>query len=393
MIEEPEANSEAEAAYGDLEEELLAIIGGALLATAVFDAKSLNKAAQEVYRSVNRTIAQSKGRLDKAAIDDLVGLYVLDAVSDVKGSSVDAKELIKDAEKAAYVAYGRYVNDAKYMADGMANNARRDYLRAARKAARNVDKVGTRPAMAEAVAELAKQGITAYTYTRKDGVEVRVPVDVGIRRAMQSNDNLQARGANTLSVAAKTTGLVEVSKTAGARKSHAKWQGKVYQLEGSSKEYPNFYKACKWGDPVDGIGGYNCGHRFRVYYPSMGKQFKDPNEGTGYTTAQVRELKTQQRAHESSLRKMKREREVLKRMGLDTKDVNKRIHNKSKQLNDLINANSRVLKRESWRETIYEKARKEVNASGVVQLDRVSQKKVKNAQEARFSRYEQEKSV
>lgn len=388
MIEEPEANSEAEAAYEDLEGELLAIIGGALLATAVFDAKSLNKAAQEVYRNVNRTIAQSKGKLDKAAIDDLVGLYVLDAVSDAKGSSVDAKELIKDAEKAAYVAYGRYINDAKFMADGMANNARRDYLRAARKAAKRVDDVGE-VAIRDAVAELAQRGITAYTYMRKDGVEVRVPVDVGIRRAMQSNDNLQARGANTLSVAAKTTGLVEVSKTAGARKSHAKWQGKVYQLEGSSKEYPNFYQACKWGDPVDGIGGYNCGHRFRVYYPSMGKQFKDPNEGTGYTTAQVRELKTQQRAHENSLRKMKREREVLKKLGLDTKDVNKRIRNKTAELKQLIEDNPKVLKRESWRETIYEKARKEVDALGVVQLDKVSQKKIRNAQEAKFSRYEQ----
>lgn len=376
MIEEPEANSEAEAAYEELEAELLAIIGGALLATAAFDSKTLNKAAQDVYRKVNKQIAQSRGDLDKAALNDLIGSYVLDALSDASGSSLDAQEVLKSAEKSAYEAYGRYVNDARYMADGMASNARRDYLRAARKAVHKVDKVGTRPAMAEAIAELAQKGVTAYTYTRKDGVEVRVPVDVGIRRAIQSNDNLEARGANTLDVAAKTTGLVEVSTTAGARKSHARWQGKVYQLEGSSKEYPNFYKACKWGDPVDGIGGYNCQHRFRVYYPSMGKQFKDPLEGTGYTTAQVRELKTQQRAYENNLRKMKREREVLKKLNLDTKDVNKRLRNTTDKLNKLITDNPKVLKRERWRETIYEKARKEVNAFGVVQLDRVSRKRI-----------------
>lgn len=371
-MEEPEANSEAEEEYENLDVELLAIIGSTLLATSAFDAKSLNKKAQEVQRKANSTVANSKKKLDTAALNDLLGTFILDAIQVVPGSEPD----IEDAEQEAAKAYKRYLDDAEIMQRGMITSARRQYLEAARKAATRVDKVGTRRAMAEAVSELAQKGITCYEYTRKDGVIVQVPTDVGIRRAIKSNDNLRSRANTTLGTASRTTGLVEVSITAGARKSHAKWQGKVYQLEGSSKEYPNFYKACKWGDPVDGILGYNCGHRFRVYYPELGKQYTDPLDGTGYTNAQVRDLKTTQRKYENDLRKLKREREVLKKCGLDTKDVNKKIRAKSTQIDKLVDENSQVLKRERWRESIYEKARREVDAIGAVQVD---EKKIKKA--------------
>lgn len=375
-MEEPEANSEAEEVYENLDVELLAIIGSTLLATSAFDAKSLNKKAQEVQRKANSTVANSKKKIDTAALNDLLGTFILDAIQVVPSAEPD----IKDAEQEAAKAYKRYLDDAEIMQRGMITSARRQYLEAARKAATMVDKVGTRPAMADAISELAQKGITCYEYTRKDGVVVQVPTDVGIRRAIKSNDNLRSRANTTLGTASRTTGLVEVSITAGARKSHARWQGKVYQLEGSSKEYPNFYKACKWGDPVDGILGYNCGHRFRVYYPGLGKQYTDPLDGTGYTNAQVRDLKTTQRKYENDLRKLKREREVLKKCGLDTKDVNKKIRAKSAQIDKLIDENSKVLKRERWRETIYEKARREVDAYGTVHIDKSTARKISEAE-------------
>lgn len=375
-MQEPEANSEAEEAYDGLEIELLAIIASALLATSSFDSKTLNATAQDVYREVNSKVANSKQKLDMAALNDLIGTCILDAIQVSAMPDVDPKYEQEQAEKEAAKAYKRYTKDAAAIQKGIVVNSRRAYLDAARKAAHNVDRIGTKQAVKDAVVELAQRGITCYEYTRKDGVIVQVPVDVGIRRAIKSNDNLQDRATATLHAAARTTGLVEVSTTAGARKSHAKWQGKVYQLEGSSKEYPNFYKACKWGDPVDGILGYNCGHRFRPYYPAMGKQYKDPLEGTDYTNEQVRELKTTQRKYENDIRKLKREREVLRKCGLDTKDVNVKIKAKEAQLNKFIDDNSQVLRRERWRETIYEKARKEADTFGVVSVD---EKKIKRA--------------
>lgn len=376
-MQEPEANSEAEEAYDGLEIELLAIIASALLATSSFDSKTLNATAQDVYREVNSKVANSKQKLDMAALNDLIGTCILDAIQVSAMPDIDPEYEQEQAEKEAAKAYKRYAKDAAAIQKGIVVNSRRAYLDAARKAAHNVDRVGTKQAVKDAVVELAQRGITCYEYTRKDGVIVQVPVDVGIRRAIKSNDNLQDRATATLHAAARTTGLVEVSTTAGARKSHAKWQGKVYQLEGSSKEYPNFYKACKWGDPVDGILGYNCGHRFRPYYPAMGKQYKDPLEGTDYTNEQVRELKTTQRKYENDIRKLKREREVLRKCGIDTKDVNVKIKAKEAQLNKLIDDNSQVLRRERWRETIYEKARKEAAEAGTVHLDRAAKNRVK----------------
>ena len=361
-MEEYEATSEAEGAYESLETELLTMIGAALLGTAAFDAKSLNTAAQDVYRKATKSIADSQSTLNGAALNDLIGMYIYDALFKADGAAVSMSGVLDNAQQSAQEAYGRYLNDARYMAQGMADNARRDYLNAARKAAAKVDRIGTHAAMAEAVSELAEQGITAYRYKRTDGVEVRVPVDVGIRRAINSNDNRISREQNTLKVAEATTGLVEVSVTAGARKSHAKWQGKVYQLKGSSGEYPNFYKACKWGDKVDGIGGYNCGHTFRVYHPSRGKQYKDPLEGTEYSADEARDLITRQRSYENELRKLKRERDVRKNLNLDTSDINKRIRSKSTQLNSLLDEHHAILKREKWRETIYQKAREKVSA-------------------------------
>lgn len=56
-----------------------------------------------------------------------------------------------------------------------------------------------REVMAEIVFELAQKGITAYSYTRKDGAVVNVPVDVGIRRAIANAGN-QRRIEQALSV-------------------------------------------------------------------------------------------------------------------------------------------------------------------------------------------------
>lgn len=106
---------------------------------------------------------------------------------------------------------------------------------------------------------------------RRDGTVVNVPVDVGLRRALHAAGR-QRRMGYALEVAGETSGLVEVSWTRNARKSHADWQGGVYRVrkarEGEDIDrYPDFRKACRVGDPVDGIGGYNCGHKVTAYRP------------------------------------------------------------------------------------------------------------------------------
>ena len=57
------------------------------------------------------------------------------------------------------------------------------------------------------------------------------------------------------------TDLVEVSAHAGARPSHAEWQGKIYCIRGSRGRYRDFYKETGYGTG-DGLCGWNCRHSF-----------------------------------------------------------------------------------------------------------------------------------
>ena len=198
------------------------------------------------------------------------------------------------------------------------------------------------------------------------------------------------RKEQTLAIA-KSTGanMVEVSTTAGARKSHAEWQGKRYLLRGSSAKYPNFYKACHKGDPVDGIGGYNCRHQVAVSREGDPPRFRDPLEGTGYTQEQARKALTQQRCMENDLRRMKRQREVMRQNGLSTKDLDAKIKALDKRLDAHVSKHSKILRRDKHRESIYERARKAAKAEGVVWLDKGQGKAGGKAAEAgKISRME-----
>lgn len=60
---------------------------------------------------------------------------------------------------------------------------------------------------------------------------------------------------------------------------------------------------------------------------------------------------------------------MLRSLGLDAKDANRRQRAKAKQLDDLVGAHSGILKRRKWRESVYEQAIKKAGAAGVLHLD------------------------
>lgn len=376
MVDEEDLASEAESEANALEVALLTIIGAKLLATRLLTPKAMNAMAVEVQREAVKEGAKRNERLAEAAKRDVLGLAALSALDDASAAYDVAvtRELSVLEEATDKINLCRVANDVLWLADGAVDSARREYMKAARWAARNVNR-NAEAAVAQAIMRLAQKGITAYTVKRKDGTSYDVAVDVGIRRAVQSSDNKRDRMANTLDVAGDTSGLVEVSTTSGARKSHADWQGKVYQLEGDSP-YPNFYKACHWGDPVKGIGGYNCRHQVRVYRESRGRQFADPLEGTGYAQEEARDLRSRQRALENGIRKDKREAEVLRRLGLDRSDVNRRIKAKRAALAKLVSEHPRVLEREPHREFAYDLARKRAGIQGAAHLDKAARARV-----------------
>jgi len=188
-----------------------------------------------------------------------------------------ASATVSGAYKSAEEAYEEAAREVERMVRRMAGDCAGEYARALARArvlaegGGGRDGIAYRDVMAREVSRLAQRGLVATSYVRRDGTVVNVPVDVGLRRALHAAGR-QRRMGYALEVAGETSGLVEVSWTRNARKSHADWQGGVYRVrkarEGEDIDrYPDFRKACRVGDPVDGIGGYNCGHKVTAYRP------------------------------------------------------------------------------------------------------------------------------
>lgn len=85
--------------------------------------------------------------------------------------------------------------------------------------------------------------------------------------------------------------LVEVSAHAGARESHAAWQGKIYSISGNDEKYPSLVEATGYRS-VGGLGGVNCRHSFGPWAEGMHRAWSDEeleklNEKASPTTART----------------------------------------------------------------------------------------------------------
>ena len=159
----------------------------------------------------------------------------------------------------------------------------------------------------------------------EDGLRVSYPsghtdhLDVAVRRAVLTGVS-QTTGRLT-EMYAEENGVeyYEVSAHAGARPTHAEWQGQVYKIHGSDRNYPNFRDATHYGDG-DGLCGYNCRHTFFPFVPGVSKRayteekLKEYDEKKiDYNGEKLTEYEASQimRAKERAIRKEKREQAGL----------------------------------------------------------------------------------
>ena len=88
-------------------------------------------------------------------------------------------------------------------------------------------------------------------------------LEVAVRRAVLTGVNQTAGKLQLARMDEMDWQFVETSAHAGARPSHAKWQGRQYHRGGAvtynGKYYPDFEKATRYGYG-DGIFGWNCRH-------------------------------------------------------------------------------------------------------------------------------------
>lgn len=139
-------------------------------------------------------------------------------------------------------------------------------------------------------------------------------LDVAARRAVLTGVNQSAAEINLQYAKEAGCDYVETTAHAGARPSHAVWQGRVFCISGNDKEYPPFYESTGYGTRP-GLCGWNCRHNFHAYFPgisspaytkSMLKEYDSKNmeyNGVKYTEYEVSQM---QRAHERKIREYKR---------------------------------------------------------------------------------------
>ncbi len=304
---------------------------------------------------LRRPAAEHGSRMAEAASASISLALSADAAEAASDAGADSGAAARRARDSAMRAAGDLRPKIRDAARYMAEDARRAYLREANRAAVEARSgAKTQPqAVRDAVSRLAERGLDCMSHTRRDGTVVRVPVDVGIRRMVEGRC-AEEMTEQAIRITRETGGnLVDVPAHRGARPSHAAWHGRTYRLEGSDAEHPNYYEACRVGDPVDGLGGYGCRHAVRVHADGF-----EPEPPVPMDQAEREYAATQkQRSLERDIRRLKRAKLLLEECGLDARPENVRIRAKQAELRAHVAANGGFLKRETHRERAYSNGR------------------------------------
>lgn len=307
--------------YGEIEADMLAYLCRLLLD------QDIEELGQRGITAVNLLAQSAAPQLmafiegHREDVNEAVRRTVEDAVS--RSDAADAAALGTAAGATASRTLPRQV---ELTARGIAAILGRDNVDMAQGALdlwnRCVAEAVTRVNMGEATAESAvhravrrmmREGISTITYrdptTGRQTVTNRI--DVAVRRHVRTQI-AQDGMRRTLDICDDSgVGLVEVSSHGGARPSHAKWQGRVYSLNGETvidgEVYRDFYSETRYGK-VDGLGGANCRHSFGPWVPGAPRMYSpNPEHPSGLPSDEVYRLTQGQRRRERDIRQTKRE--------------------------------------------------------------------------------------
>ena len=190
-----------------------------------------------------------------------------------------------------------------------------------------------------AIKQLSADGVGAIKYPsgRVDSIEVAV------RRAVVTGVNQTALKLQDARADEMGADLVEVSAHAGARPSHAEWQGGIYSRSGKSKKYPDFVKTTGYGTGA-GLGGWNCSHSFRPWFEGMSRtwskeqlaeyQAKD-YEYNGVKLTEYEALQ-EQRKIERGIRRWKWEKNAMEAAGLDSSEASAKVREWNRKHKDFL---------------------------------------------------------
>ena len=310
--------------YGEIEADMLAYLCRLLLD------QNIEELGQRGITAVNLLAQSAAPQLmafiegHRPDVNEAVRRTVEDAIS--RSDAADAAAVASATSGSTVAASQTLPRQVELTVRGIAAILERDNVDMAQGAldlwnrcvAEAVTKVNTGAetadtAVHQAVRRMMREGVSTITYrdaeTGRQTVTNRI--DVAVRRHVRTQ-LAQDGMRRTLDVCANAgIRLVEVSSHGGARPSHARWQGRVYSLNGETDvdgvRYKDFYSETGYGK-VDGLGGANCRHSFGPWVPGAPRMYSpDPEHPSGLPSDEVYRLTQEQRRRERDIRQTKRE--------------------------------------------------------------------------------------
>ncbi|MBD5515369.1 MAG: hypothetical protein HDR06_12220 [Lachnospiraceae bacterium] len=206
--------------------------------------------------------------------------------------------------------------------------------------------------IADTVHELAQSGLRSINFESGYSMQLDTAVRLAVRTGCHQisgrimDRNMENTGEN----------LVYVSRHQGARNvgegiaNHEQWQGKVYYIKAGTDYSAEAARIGQdqirdlWeetGYSVDGahendprgLYGYNCRHRYYVWFEGIDilpPELKTPKPVTiDGKTYDYYAMTQKMRSMERAVRALKREKEALDRLGMDTKEIDTRIRRRT----------------------------------------------------------------
>lgn len=213
----------------------------------------------------------------------------------------------------------------------------------------------------DVVHSLADSGLRTIDYASGYSMQL----DTAVKLAMRTGAHQLAGKVTDKNIENTGVNLVRVSKHWGARNTgtghanHEQWQGKVYFVK-EGQDYSEEAKRISqdritslWhatGYSVDGahkndplgLYGYHCRHRHYPWFIGVSVFPKEDPEPKPVTingkTYDYYAITQKQRAMERSIRALKREREAMKALQMDTKEVSAKIKRKIREYEEFSDA-------------------------------------------------------
>ena len=213
----------------------------------------------------------------------------------------------------------------------------------------------------DVVHNLADSGLRTIDFASGYSMQL----DTAVRVAMRTGAHQIAGKVTDKNIEKTGVNLVRVSTHWGARNegtghaNHAEWQGKVYFIKGGvdyeeeadrigQDSISDLWQATGYSidgahenDPL-GLYGYNCRHRHYPWFEGISEFPKEDPEPKPVTingkTYDYYAITQKQRSMERSIRALKREKEAIKALDMDTKEIKARIKRRIGQYEDFSEA-------------------------------------------------------